>query len=325
MRTVLVTGSAGFVGGYAMRALQTALEPADRLIGVSRDGDPGRDAFWKTIVLDLRGEQAVHDAVGALQPTHVLHLAAVTSIANAGDDPGETWRVNFGGSMNLAAALARHCPACVFVHASTAEVYGRSFLAGTALDESAALQPTNVYARSKVATEAMLSDVLPQTARLVVARPFNHTGPGQDDRFVVPSFADQIARIELTSADSPHVMEVGDLSNARDFLDVVDVVDAYVDLLLRADHLPVRSIFNISSGTARQIGDVLELLRAMSTVSFEVRVAQDRLRRSPTPIAFGTAEALHRAIGWRPRVDWADTVRAVLDAARAKARIGELA
>jgi GDP-4-dehydro-6-deoxy-D-mannose reductase len=322
MRTVLVTGSAGFVGGYVMQALRAALQPDETLIGVVRDGQPSQGS-WTTIVLDLTNERAVGDAIDALRPTHVLHLAAVTSVPGAGAEPGEAWRVNLGGSMNLAAALARHCPASVFLHASTAEVYGRSFLAGTPLDEAAPLQPANVYARSKVATEAMLADVLPETVRLILARSFNHTGPGQDERFVVPSFADQIARLELAPEGAPRVMEVGDLSNARDFLDVADVVDAYVELLLRADHLPARSTFNISSGTARRIGDILDMLRAMSTVTFEVRVADERLRRSPIPVAFGSSEALRAAIGWKPRVEWSDTVRAVLDAARAKARVGE--
>ena len=115
--------------------------------------------------------------------------------------------------------------------------------------------PLNAYARAKAAAEAMLADVLPQSARLIVTRSFNHTGAGQDERFALPAFAAQIARIER--GEKLPRLSVGNLSAQRDFLDVEDVVDAY----LAADRcrgLPQRATFNIASGSAHAISDMLE-------------------------------------------------------------------
>ena len=136
--------------------------------------------------------------------------------------------------------------------------------------------------------EQLLRDLLPRIGvKLVVLRPFNHIGPGQDERFVVASFAGQIARIEAGLV--PPCLEVGNLSSYRDFLDVADVAAAYADLIGRAESLPDGSVFNISSGQPRTIASVLEDLRARARVPFEIRVAPERVRPAEIPLAAGDA------------------------------------
>ena len=165
--------------------------------------------------------------------------------------------------------------------------------------------------------EQLLRDLLPRIGvKLVVLRPFNHIGPGQDERFVVPSFAGQIARIEAGLA--PPRLEVGNLSSHRDFLDVADVAEAYADLIGRIETLADGSVFNISSGVPRTIASVLEGLRALSTAPFAVTVAPERVRAAEIPLAAGDSRRSREATGWRPRVAWDTSLARVMDDARAR-------
>ena len=224
--------------------------------------------------------------------------------------------MNVNGLMNLVEA-AEAVPGCSFFFVSSGEVYGSAFLAGRALSEEAEPLPRNTYARSKWVGEQLLRDLLPRIGvKLVVLRPFNHIGPGQDERFVVASFAGQIARIEAGLA--PPRLAVGNLSSHRDFLDVADVAGAYAGLIDRADALADGSVFNISSGTPRTIASVLDGLRALSTTPFEVAIAPERVRPAEIPLAAGDASRLHAATGWRPAVAWEASLARVMDDARAR-------
>jgi GDP-4-dehydro-6-deoxy-D-mannose reductase len=198
--------------------------------------------------------------------------------------------------MWLAGAVARHCPHARFLFVSSGEVYGGNFR-GPPVTEDTPLMPLNAYARSKAAAEAMLADVLPQSARLIVTRSFNHTGAGQDERFALPTFAAQIARIER--GEQPPRLSVGNLSAQRDFLDVEDVVDAYLRLL-EADGLPQRATFNIASGNAHAISEMLDRLRALARTKFDINVDPNRVRASEVACAVGDASKLRQATGWAP-------------------------
>ncbi|GJD54267.1 NAD-dependent epimerase/dehydratase family protein [Methylobacterium dankookense] len=312
-RRILVTGAAGFVGRHVMAALQADADPGVALLGVGRcaaDALPGT-AFQP---LELMDRAAVRARLAAFAPTHILHLAALSSVGQAAQATAETWQVNVGGLLNLAEAVASEVPGATFVFASSGEVYGRAFLSGEALDETAAPQPTNSYARSKWAGEQALQDILGSgPGRLIVLRPFNHTGPSQDERFVVSSFAGQIARIEAGLV--PPQLAVGNLSARREFLDVRDVVSAY-RAVLTADDVPSGTVLNVASGEPRTIASVLEDLRRLATVPFEVSVAPERLRPFEIAVAAGDARRLHAATGWAPVIPWADTLAGILDDAR---------
>ena len=314
-RRILVTGAGGFVGRHAMAALAAARAPGDRITGIGRTLPSYLPEGVALHAVDLLDAAALAGVVSAFAPTHVLHLAALSSVAQASGSPAETWRGNLVGGLNLAEAMAAGAPGATLVFASSGEVYGRAFLAGTRLPETAVPEPANAYARTKLAGEAMLADILPAAGiRLIVARPFNHIGPGQDERFVVASFAAQIARIE--AGLSPPVLDVGDLAVRRDVLDVADVVAAYRRLIDASPDLPEASVFNGASGVARPIAELLEGLRAAARVAFEIRVAPDRLRPAEIPTASGDASALARATGWLPEVALPDALAAILADAR---------
>jgi GDP-4-dehydro-6-deoxy-D-mannose reductase len=198
---------------------------------------------------------------------------------------------------------------------STGEVYGSSFLKGPA-SETTPLLPRSIYARSKAAAEAIFEDVLPVQSRLVTVRPLNHTGGGQDERFVLPSFAAQIARIEAGLAVPK--LQVGNLGVERDFLDVRDVIDAYLLILAGAEALPRRAVLNVASEQPRRIGDLLDVMVSASTRSFDVEIDPARFRAAEIPRIVGDAGVLRRYFGWIPKRSLDDLVVELLTYWRAR-------
>jgi GDP-4-dehydro-6-deoxy-D-mannose reductase len=306
--TVLLTGGTGFVGRYLSRALATRL-PGAKLVLLCRPGEKPERAGVQYLTAELTDEASVKSAVDRVRPDLVLHLAAQASVDEAIGGAEQTWRVNFCGTMWLASAIARVSPQATFLFVSSAEVYGANFRS-VPVGEDTPLLPINPYARAKAAAEAMLADVLPQSARLIIARSFNHTGAGQDERFALPAFAAQIARIERGEKEPR--LRVGNLSAERDFLDVEDVIDAYLRLI-EAAGLPQRATFNVASGQAHAISDMLGRLQALARTRFEICLDPDRLRASDIPCSVGDASKLRGATGWAPRRSVDDMLSRLLD------------
>jgi len=312
---ILVTGGSGFVGRYMLEALARAYPSAHR-VSLARTGETNPSPGWNPVTFDLLNPTEVEAAIRETRPDLVIHLAAQASAARSFVAAEETWRVNFVGSFNLASALARQATESVVVFASTADVYGASLSEGDA-HEDMIPRPLNAYARSKAAAETMLADVLPQSARLVVVRPFSHIGAGQDKRFALASFAAQIVEIENGRAEPR--LSVGDLSVQRDFLDVRDVVDAYIRLIAVSPDLPARNVFDVASGQTRSLASVVERMRALARRDFEIVVDPSRLRPADIQIARCAAAKLRETTGWSPRRTIDETLVDLLDYWRAAA------
>lgn len=308
--SVLITGAGGFVGQYLLAAVRECLAPDAKLVAPSRDR-------YAQDRLDLDDAPAVARLVAKLQPDLIVHLAAQSSVGASSGGAANTWRTNVSGTLNLAQALADKVPAATFAFVSSSEVYGAAFNAGPAT-EAMLPQPISPYARTKRAAEDLLGDVLTPTNRLLIFRPGNHSGPGQDTRFVLPAFADQIAMIE--AGKMPPVVKVGSLNAERDFLDVRDVVAAYC-LALRQDGLAMRETFNIGSGEARPIGDLLNTLLKMTHVPIRVEQDLDRLRPSDVPCARIDATKMRQKTGWFPRYALHDMVAGVLNDYRRRHKV----
>ncbi len=291
---ILITGAGGFVGRHLLPALQGAFPNAETVASQ----------------FDVTDAGAVNIAVEQIRPDAVVHLAAVAAVDSARENPDVAWQVNLHGTLNLGRALLASVPTCMLLFASTADAYGASFQAGHPLDETAALAPLNTYSATKAAADLALGAMARQGLRVVRLRPFNHTGPGQSDGFVVPSFARQVARIQAGS--QPPVIHVGALDPLRDFLDVRDVCAAYTACIARINELPPGCIMNIASGHARRIGDVLQALLDEAGVRAEIRVDTDRLRSTDIPRAVGDAGLARQSLGWLPRIPWDQTLRDVL-------------
>jgi GDP-4-dehydro-6-deoxy-D-mannose reductase len=309
---VLVTGAGGFVGGHliaALRARGHEVIPADR---APDEGDQD------TLPLEATDPLGVRGAVELAQPDAVAHLAAQAFVPASLADPEATFGVNAHGTLNVLEAVRAYAdeagrrPRLLVV--SSGDVYGAQPAGALPLRETTAPLPRNPYAASKVAAEALtLAYARSYGADAVVTRAFNHVGPGQDERFAVVAFALQIAR--AAAGGGPRVL-VGDLSPSRDFLDVRDVCEAYA-LLLEGGGSP-GEIYNVCSGTATTMREILRRLIEIARVPVEVREDPARMRPADVPVSAGDASKLREATGWAPRIPLAAALRAVYDDARAR-------
>ena len=290
---ILVTGAGGFVGRHLIPALQTAFP----------------DAAIQASSFDVADGEAVRSAVQAMQPDACLHLAAISAIPAAQADPDLAWRVNLGGTLTLARALAE-VPGSTLVFVSTADAYGQSFKTGVALDETAALNPMNTYSATKAAADLAMGVAAREGLHVVRVRPFNHTGPGQSSSFAVAAFARQVARI--AAGLQPPELHVGALDPFRDFLDVRDVCRAYALCLRHRDAIPSGTILNIASGVPRRVGDVLAELLSLADVTAEIRTDPARLRPSEIALAAGDATLARSMLDWSPAIPWRQTLADML-------------
>lgn len=304
----LVTGASGFVGRYLVDALR---RQGDDVVACGGPHDDGSDFF----PIDLADLPSLRAALDAARPNVIFHLAAQSFVPDSLRSPLETLEVNALGSARLAEAVRAYAadPPPRIVFTSSAEVYGVRDPVEYPLHETLDLRPANPYGASKAAAEAiLLADARSFGLDVVVARAFNHIGPRQSERFVVASLAQQLARIARGAEPQ---MYVGSLSSARDFLDVRDVVEAYLALARRGEGAQV---YNVCSGRAVTIRDVLRELINIARVPVEVREDPDRLRVVDLPLSAGSSEKLRRATGWQPKIPLARSLRDVYEAALSK-------
>jgi GDP-4-dehydro-6-deoxy-D-mannose reductase len=288
---ILVTGADGFVG----RHLCAALGDDD----VLRVGGPAGPAGVDERV-ELTDQAAVADLIARARPEAVAHLAAVSAVGDAQRAPRLAWSVNLMGTVNLLIAMKAHAPQCRLLYVSSAEVYGESFSSGLALDEDAPLRPLNPYAASKAAAEIAVGEAARTGLFATIARPFNHTGPGQPASFVIPAFAAQIAAIER-GAQAP-LIKHGNLDDTRDFLSVDDIVAAYVAILRRGRSLPNGLVLNLASGASHRIGDLLNALIARAARPIALEFDPARARSGGIQVVKGDASKAQALLDWRPKV-----------------------
>jgi GDP-4-dehydro-6-deoxy-D-mannose reductase len=282
-KRLLITGSSGFVGRWCLR--EAALRPRWHVVEASA-------------ALDLRDAASIDAELGASAPDAVLHLAAQSFVPASFEDPRATLEVNLLGTLNLLQALKRTGFGGRFVYVSSADVYGRVPDDRMPIDESRCPEPRNPYAVSKLAAEALCRQWHhSEGLDLVVVRPFNHIGAGQDPRFVVSGLARQFARIGARR--QPACITVGDLEVSRDFTDVRDVVRAYFGLL---EGGAAGGVYNVCSGRATPLRDVIAQLREISGLDPEIAVDPARLRASEQKVSCGNAGAIADAIGWAPEI-----------------------
>jgi GDP-4-dehydro-6-deoxy-D-mannose reductase len=240
-----------------------------------------------------------------------VHLAGQAFVPAANADPIGTYRVNALGTAQLLEAVRALAPGARVVVAGSADVYGMQPRSAYPLRESVASNPASPYAASKVAAEAFaLAAAHTYGLDVVVTRAFNHIGPGQDARFVVASFARQLAAI---AAGGPPLLAVGNLEAQRDFLDVRDVVDAYVAL---AEARTPSGVYNIARGEAVAIKEILRRLITIARVPVEVREDPERMRPADIPLMLGDAAKLREATGWTPKVALERSLRDIYADAR---------
>jgi GDP-4-dehydro-6-deoxy-D-mannose reductase len=299
---VLITGATGFAGGHLIEHLAGSAP----LVGWGRSA-PREElaplASWQTI--DLLDRRAVHTAIADLAPSAVYHLAGSPQVAESWRDTAWPLEGNVLGTAHLLDAIRRARLTCRVLVTGSAAVYAPSDLP---IPESGAQAPANPYALSKYAQEQLaLRAGLDDGVNVIVARPFNHTGPRQPPAFVAPSMARQLALIERGASEP--VVRVGTLDARRDFCDVRDVVRAYA-LLLR--HGRIGEVYNIGSGIGRSIQSLLDALIARTRVTVRVETDPARLRPLDTSALVADASRLREATGWEPQLSFDDMLDALM-------------
>jgi len=290
---VLVTGATGFAGSHLLERLDAGAD----VIAWARPGGrhgaaPGAGrAAWRGV--DLLDRDGVQHAVAEARPDLVYHLAGAPHVGSSFDNPAEPLAINALGTHHLLTAIERAAPEARLVIVTSAMVYGPS---DDPHAETSPMVPGSPYGLSKLAQDRLAALAAIDGLRTVIARPFNHTGARQDPSFAIPGFAQQIARIEAGLAEP--VLRVGNLDAERDLSDVRDVVDGYAAIAERG----VRGeAYNVCSGTAHRIGDLLEQLLTRSRVN--VRVERDEARVRPIELKRLVGDNTRlRALGWTPRV-----------------------
>jgi GDP-4-dehydro-6-deoxy-D-mannose reductase len=296
LKRLLVTGRHGFVGSALAHRVQTDAAFSDWIV-VDTPGE-----------LDLRDPVATNDMVAVAAPDAVLHLAAQSFVPDALRDPAATLQVNLFGTLNLLQALKR----CGFrgrmIYAGTGDVYGVVPEDALPVAETRLPAPRNPYAVSKLAAEALCYQwTVTDRMDVVLARPFNHIGWGQSERFVVSDFARQI--VEIRQGRRKPVVAVGDIDVTRDFTDVRDGVHAYIALLASGS---IGEIYNVCSGRETSIRAVLERLATLAGV--EITIEQDpvRFRKSEQRRMCGDPAKIKRATGWEATTPLDDSLNEML-------------
>jgi nucleoside-diphosphate-sugar epimerase len=273
----LLTGRNGFTGRYVALELENA---GYEVIGLSDRGDPSDTG---SITANLLDREALHAAVAEVQPDVVVHLAAISFVAHG--DVDEIYRVNVVGTRNLLEALASasKTPQSVIL-ASSANVYGNAEV--EPITEAAPLAPENDYAVSKCAMEYMAQLWLSKLP-IVITRPFNYTGVGQSEQFLIPKIVAHFRRGE-------QVIELGNTQVVRDFGDVRDVAAVYASLIRSR---PASGIFNICTGIGHSLGDVLDMMCEIAGYRIEVRVNPQFVRTNEVARLIGSDAGVHRVRG----------------------------
>ena len=319
MRT-LITGAGGFAGQHLIRDL---LRTGDDVFGGTISGarpesgtlSDAETAAVHWIPLDVTSGPSVRSALEAARPARIFHLAAQSSVGASFADPVTTWEVNATGTARLLyAAQAIIGPPVRVLVISSGEAYGIVPASEQPIKETQPLRPANPYAASKAAAEMVALQVASTgPVEVVVARSFTHTGPGQDSRFALAGFAEQLEMMRQGRADP--VLHVGNLSPRRDYLDVRDAVRAYQRLAEVGEN---GAVYNVSSGTAHALDELVQELVALSGTGARVEVDPERFRPVDIPLLCGDSGRL-RALGWSPEIPLGQTLSDLLDSAAQEA------
>ena len=264
--------------------------------------------------LDLLDRVGVMRTIAELRPSEIYHCAGVANVLGSWSDTASTLEGNVRGTQYLLEAVASAGLESRILIPGSALIYRPS---KEALRETDPIGPTSPYAVSKLAQEALGRHFADEGLQILFTRSFTHIGPGQNPSYAASSFAFQIARIE--SGTEEPIINVGPLDARRDLTDVRDTVQAYRALMAGGT---VGEVYNVCTGHANRIGDVLEELLLRSSASVHVEVTSDRIRPNDCPLLLGDPKFIHKTVGWKAQIGLSETLQTLLDYWRGALRSG---
>lgn len=306
MSRVLIFGAGGFVGSYLCKEF---LNNGYKVSGTDKgEGSalPSEVDFYKT---DLMQADEVKKLIGQIQPDIIVNLAAISSVGASWNMPQTTIAINVIGALNImeAARKSEQKPRILFVGSSEEYVISEN-----PLDENTQLNANNPYGISKVTQEQLAKLYREQYGlKIYCVRPFNHTGIGQRDTFVLPSFCKQVAEIDKSGKDGK--IQVGNLKVKRDFSHVKDVVRAY-RMIVESDNC--NQIYNVGSGNAYSLEDMLTYIIGLSDQNIEIEVDQNRIRPTDQPVICCDRSLIGKELGWEPQYNVYDALREMYESYR---------
>lgn len=290
---VLITGINGFVGKFLALRLE----------------NEGYDVFGIDIlkghknctIADLTDPIKISTVINEIQPDFIIHLAAFSNVRIS--DTKDLYSINIIGTQNVLRAASSLSKKPKFIYISSAQVYGNVAPAKQPIPESTAIDPINHYGASKASGEMICKAFTrEQGLPVVIVRPFNHTGNGQKESFVVPKIINKF----ITGAGD---IELGNIDVVREFMDVRDVVDAY-SLLIK--NFPNNEVYNISTGTGHSVKEVVSRLIAITGKQMNVTIQKDQIRKNDIPMLVGNNTKIKDHFSWVPRYRLEDTLKWIL-------------
>ena len=314
----LITGITGFAGSHLadyLLAEQSDVEIFGTYRWRSRmENIDHLDGKINLLECDLRDAAAVHGVLAEVRPDYIFHLAAQSFVPASWRAPSDTLTTNIIGQTNLFEAVRMLELDPVIQIAGSSEEYGLVLPDEVPIKETNPLRPLSPYAVSKVGQDLLAYQYFKSYGlKTIRTRGFNHTGPRRGEVFVTSNFAKQIASIEAGLQEP--VIRVGNLDAQRDFTDVRDMVRAYWLAVTKAKP---GEVYNVASGKAVTIGELLDQLLALSETKVEVQVDPERLRPSDVEILLGDFSKFKADTGWEPLIPLEQTLRDTLDFWRQK-------
>jgi len=303
MTRALVTGASGFAGAYLVRyLLELGYEVVGGVHGMHTDVPGG----CRRIELDVTSLPMMREIVAEARPNEVYHLAGIAQ--PVGGSVNETHEVNFKGALNLLEAIREYAPEAGVLLVGSAYAYGR---VDRAISETEPLSPMNHYGVSKASADLLAYCYALEGMKVVRARPFNHSGPGQSPHFVLPTLVEQFAEIE--AGERKATVRLGNLESVRDFSDVRDVARGYhVALQEGRSGEP----YNLGSGRGTSVRELFDLVREATGLRVELEVEPSRVRMTDIPYLVADVSKAREELGWRAEFSLERTLRDMLDAVR---------
>lgn len=307
MKKALIIGAGGFVGSYLIDCLHDEfhMEVYATKLKDTELSHPSAQVYD----LDILSKDDIVELLYNIRPDYIFHLAAQSSVSVAWKNPMMTIDVNIKGSVNVMDAVRElyYKPRILVI--GSGEEYGHIKEGETPISEETLLRPGNIYAATK-ACQNMIGSIYAKAydMEMMLVRAFNHVGPGQAPLFVVSDFCKQTAEIEKGLKEP--VIHVGNLSARRDFTDVRDVVRAYALLVLKGT---AGETYNVGSGNAMAIRDILDMIVGMSSADIKVEIDRNKIRPVDVPVIEADITKINRETGWKPVISIEQTIRETLD------------